>query len=181
MSADAVSAPAASSAAKTLGRVKWFNNKTGYGFITVIEGDEMDVFVHHSSVIVASQQYKYLVEGEYVHFVLSESTSEEHKHLATEVTGINGGKLMCETRNMHQETRRERGENDEEDNGSNRRTQGRRGGKGGRFVEYDGQVWMQVRNGRGGGGGGGGGRARGGGRGPRENNQEQSAPSAEDI
>ena len=33
-----------------IGRVKWFNNKAGYGFITVTDGSRSgtDVFVHHS-------------------------------------------------------------------------------------------------------------------------------------
>ena len=82
-----------------LGRVKWFNNSTGYGFITVTSGERAgsDVFVHHSSVEVENQQYKYLVQGEYVNFVLSKSTGP-HEYQATHVVGVNGGKLMCETR-----------------------------------------------------------------------------------
>tara|TARA_B100001758_G_scaffold244420_1_gene255741 strand:- start:5848 stop:6381 length:534 start_codon:yes stop_codon:yes gene_type:complete len=135
--------PTFSPEGKTLGRVKWFNNKTGYGFITSCDCDKesMDVFVHHSQITVATQQYKYLVEGEYVHFTLSDSTNNEHKHIATGVSGINGGNLMCETRNMQQEART----NIEGSEGGRGR-----GGGGGR--------------GRGGGGGGGGG-GRGGGRG----------------
>jgi cold shock protein len=82
------------------GRVKWFNNKTGYGFITVTLGSNSgtDVFVHHSSVEVENQQYKYLVQGEYVEFTLSKTTSGPHAYQATTVSGLNGGKLMCETR-----------------------------------------------------------------------------------
>ena len=33
------------------GRVKWFNNKKGYGFIVPDEGDE-DIFVHHTEIKV---------------------------------------------------------------------------------------------------------------------------------
>jgi CspA family cold shock protein len=82
-----------------LGRVKWFNNSTGYGFITITSGERAgsDIFVHHSSIQVENQQYKYLVQGEYVDFVLSKSTGP-HEYQATNVVGVNGGKLMCETR-----------------------------------------------------------------------------------
>lgn len=83
-----------------LGRVKWFNNKAGYGFITVTDGTRSgtDIFVHHSAVNVENQQYKYLVQGEYVEFDLIRLESEKHEWQASRVSGIRGGKLMCETR-----------------------------------------------------------------------------------
>ena len=82
------------------GRVKWFNNKAGYGFISITDGSQAgtDVFVHHSVIGVSSEQYKYLVQGEYISFALSPTQNEAHKFQATNVLGINGGKLMCETR-----------------------------------------------------------------------------------
>lgn len=82
------------------GRVKWFNNKAGYGFVTVTDGSKSgsDVFVHHSSIKVDSEQYKYLVQGEYIEFSLSETKTDKHEFQAGEVSGIKGGKLMCETR-----------------------------------------------------------------------------------
>lgn len=82
------------------GRVKWFNNKAGYGFITVTDGSRSgsDIFVHHSGINVENQQYKYLVQGEYVDFVLEKAESGNHEYHATSVHGVNGGKLMCETR-----------------------------------------------------------------------------------
>ena len=45
------------------GIVKWFNNRAGFGFVTVLSGDrkEEDVFAHHSGITVDSEQYKYLV------------------------------------------------------------------------------------------------------------------------
>jgi len=89
-----------SSSDRFTGRVKWFNNKAGYGFITVTDGPKAgsDVFVHHSSIKVDANQYKYLVQGEYVEFSLSSVTSGDHEFQTGEVSGIKGGKLMCETR-----------------------------------------------------------------------------------
>jgi CspA family cold shock protein len=83
-----------------LGRVKWFNNKAGYGFITVTDGPRSgsDIFIHHSAINVANQQYKYLVQGEYVEFNLVQTESSVHEFQASNVNGIKGGKLMCETR-----------------------------------------------------------------------------------
>jgi CspA family cold shock protein len=101
MSSSAVSTPNVSTSSEKLtGRVKWFNNKSGYGFITVTDGNKLgsDVFVHHSSIKVDSEQYKYLVQGEYVDFNLSTTKNGVHEYQAGEVYGIKGGKLMCETR-----------------------------------------------------------------------------------
>lgn len=84
-----------------IGRVKWFNNKTGYGFLTVVstESDIKDVFVHHSAINVKGDQYKYLVQGEYVNFAIKVVDDGNHKYQAENVTGIGGGQTMCETRN----------------------------------------------------------------------------------
>ena len=101
MSSSTVSTPSVSTSSERLtGRVKWFNNKSGYGFITVTDGNKSgsDVFVHHSSIKVDSEQYKYLVQGEYVDFNLSDTKNGLHEYQAGEVYGIKGGKLMCETR-----------------------------------------------------------------------------------
>jgi len=93
-------APDTSSAELMTGRVKWFNNKSGYGFLTVTDGSRTgsDIFVHHSAVLVSSQQYKYLVQGEYVEFKLVSIEGGSHDVQAADVCGIKGGKLMCETR-----------------------------------------------------------------------------------
>jgi cold shock CspA family protein len=83
-----------------IGRVKWFNNKAGYGFITVTDGDKAgsDIFTHHSVINVENNQYKYLVQGEYVEFSLDTTTAGKYEVQAANVSGIKGGKLMCETR-----------------------------------------------------------------------------------
>ena len=85
------------------GRVKWFNNKAGYGFITSSDGE--DVFVHHSAIKVSQEQYRYLVQGEYVEFTPSSVSNLKHKYQAGDVKGICDGKLMCETRNESRESR----------------------------------------------------------------------------
>ena len=94
----------------TSGRVKWFNNKAGYGFITVTSKDHNgeDVFVHHTAIQVKQEQYRYLVQGEYVNFKLCEVEDAQHKWQAGEVHGIDSGKLMCETRLESRENRTNR-------------------------------------------------------------------------
>jgi cold shock CspA family protein len=89
-----------SASEQLIGRVKWFNNKAGYGFITVTDGPRSgsDIFVHHSTIMVDDQQYKYLIQGEYVDFGIVKSTSGDHEYQSINVHGIKGGKLMCETR-----------------------------------------------------------------------------------
>lgn len=46
------------------GKVKWFNESKGFGFITSEEGS--DVFVHYSSI--QSNGFKSLAEGDNVSF-----------------------------------------------------------------------------------------------------------------
>jgi len=46
------------------GRVKWFDHKKGYGFITADNGKEL--FVHHTAI--EGQGFKSLEEGERVSF-----------------------------------------------------------------------------------------------------------------
>jgi len=52
------------------GKVKWFSNARGYGFIQGEETTE-DIFVHHSSI--QSEGYRSLNEGDNVEFELVES------------------------------------------------------------------------------------------------------------
>jgi CspA family cold shock protein len=46
------------------GKVKWFSNQKGYGFITPEDGP--DVFVHHTAI--QGDGYKTLEEGQAVEF-----------------------------------------------------------------------------------------------------------------
>lgn len=50
------------------GRVKWFSEKKGYGFITQEDGN--DVFVHYSAI--STEGFKTLQEGDEVEFEISQ-------------------------------------------------------------------------------------------------------------
>ena len=52
----------------TDGRVKWFNEQKGYGFISRDDGD--DVFVHFSEIV--SDGFKTLTENQEVTFEIKE-------------------------------------------------------------------------------------------------------------
>lgn len=54
------------------GRVKWFNNEKGYGFIEIGIGVGEDVFVHYSAI--EQEGYKSLKEGDVVEFTLIDTT-----------------------------------------------------------------------------------------------------------
>ncbi len=62
------------------GRVKWFNNEKGYGFIEYTEKD--DIFVHYSAI--KQEGYKTLSEGQLVKFDLIE-TAKGYQALNVEV------------------------------------------------------------------------------------------------
>jgi len=49
---------------KATGKVKWFNNAKGYGFIEL--PGEQDIFVHYSAI--TGDGYKTLTQGEEVEF-----------------------------------------------------------------------------------------------------------------
>ena len=120
-------ATAAVSGQKMAGCVKWFNMKTGFGFLTVVRGGGSgelkvgsEVFVHHSNVKVQEEQYRFLVQGEYVEFDVSNVANGQHSCQATNVTGMFGGKLMCETRNdarQSSSSQQQGGRGDDEEEG----------------------------------------------------------------
>jgi cold shock CspA family protein len=88
-----------------VGQVKWFGSsgqpnqaRSGYGFITICRGDlkGKDVFVHYSGVRPNNKpnSYRTLFKGEYVQFDIA--TSQRGNLQAINVTGIDGGLLMCD-------------------------------------------------------------------------------------
>ncbi len=52
------------------GKVKWFNDQKGYGFITPDDGSK-DLFVHHTAII--AEGFKTLAENQAVEFEVQES------------------------------------------------------------------------------------------------------------
>jgi cold shock CspA family protein len=81
---------------KLLGRVKWFRNNFGYGFVTIVSQgvpeSGNDVFVHQSNINPLVSTYRTLVKDEYISFDLS----DEEKAQAINVRGVEGGPLRCD-------------------------------------------------------------------------------------
>lgn len=64
------------------GKVKWFDNKKGYGFITPESGK--DVFVHHTAI--QGDGYKTLQEGEEVEFDIIQGPKGEQAANVTKIS-----------------------------------------------------------------------------------------------
>lgn len=77
------------------GQVKWWNDRLGFGFVTVCLGPERgrDVFVHHTGIHPRISNYGSLCKGEYINFNV---TNGHNGQQAINVTGIGGGLLMCD-------------------------------------------------------------------------------------
>ena len=80
---------------KVIGQCKWFNDKLGYGFITVQSQPEKgkDIFVHHSGIKPLNSNYRTLRKGEYVNFDI---VTGDNGPQGVNVSGIGGGSLMCD-------------------------------------------------------------------------------------
>jgi CspA family cold shock protein len=88
------------STVRHIGRVKWFNNQKGYGFLTfeTESGKWEDVFVHHSAIAGDdTDSFRYLVQDEYVEFGCI--SSNDALATASDVTGPLRNKLAYQLRN----------------------------------------------------------------------------------
>ena len=157
--------------------------------------DASEVFVHHSAVTVSQEQYRYLVEGEYVEFSVVTTETGDHKFQAGDVRGVKGGKLFCETRHEHRATQEGAGASTERSDRGRTQVRGRGGSasaSGSGRVDSGGRgrsEWMLVRSdqgersqprgnyggGRGRGGRGGGARVEG--HSERQSSRTQSTPA----
>ena len=71
-----------------IGKVKWFNNTKGFGFIDHAAGE--DIFVHYS--VIKQDGYKTLAEGQLVNFDLIETPKGlQAVNVSTTTTTTNTG------------------------------------------------------------------------------------------
>ncbi|RLR18381.1 cold shock-like protein CspD [Sodalis-like symbiont of Bactericera trigonica] len=64
------------------GRVKWFNNAKGFGFICPEKGGE-DIFAHYAAIQIDG--YRTLKAGQVVRFEVHQGTGENHARLIVPV------------------------------------------------------------------------------------------------
>ncbi|HWB54557.1 MAG TPA: cold shock domain-containing protein [Tepidisphaeraceae bacterium] len=74
-----------------LGKVKWFNDQKGFGFI-VADESQRDVFVHHS--VIQAEGFRTLEDGEPVEFEAEDSPkglkATRVKRMVEEKTPVKG-------------------------------------------------------------------------------------------
>ncbi len=98
------------------GRVKWFDPRRGWGFITSTSDTDKDYYVHHTGISTKTDVFKTLLPEEYVEFRIR--LDDEGRECACEVQGIDGGPLRCESerrtkrRERSKSPRRDRGRRD---------------------------------------------------------------------
>ncbi len=66
---------------RTTGKIKWFNNTKGFGFIGQDDGE--DVFVHFSAI--QGEGYKSLEEGDLVEFEVTQGQKGPQAENVTKV------------------------------------------------------------------------------------------------
>jgi len=77
---------------RRIGWVKFFSAQKGYGFVTDVQSNH-DAFVHFTNLQRRTPGWRGLYKGEYVSFTAQVAGE---KVAALDVTGVQGGPLMCE-------------------------------------------------------------------------------------
>ena len=95
-----------SSQSRVSGRVKWFDNRKGFGFINNLSNDA-EVFVHHTGLSSQTGVFRTLYPGEYIEFDLHHD-DQSNRDYAVNVTGVKGGSLLCENQGTRLMVRRSR-------------------------------------------------------------------------
>ena len=77
------------------GKVKWFDQKKGFGIITETAAEtDAEYFIHYSEINTKNDNFKYLKETEEVEFQVG--TDKNGRKCAKKVTGCGDVQLICE-------------------------------------------------------------------------------------
>ena len=84
------------------GRVRWFNQKRGFGFVEIITPNSeflnKDIFLHYSS-IECNNGFKKVYPGEYISLNVVKNTKdviEGREYVCQNVKGIHGNPLLID-------------------------------------------------------------------------------------
>ena len=94
-----------SSASRHVGCVKWFDNRKGFGFINNLSNNS-EVFVHHTGLNSKENCFRTLFPGEYIEYHLYHD-EQSNRDYAVNVTGVQGGSLLCENTGTRLSVRRQ--------------------------------------------------------------------------
>lgn len=94
-----------SSASRHVGCVKWFDNRKGFGFINNLSNNS-EVFVHHTGLNSKENCFRTLFPGEYIEYHLYHD-DQSNRDYAVNVTGVQGGSLLCENTGTRLSVRRQ--------------------------------------------------------------------------
>lgn len=94
-----------SSASRHVGCVKWFDNRKGFGFINNLSNNS-EVFVHHTGLNSKESCFRTLFPGEYIEYHLYHD-EQSNRDYAVNVTGVQGGSLLCENTGTRLSVRRQ--------------------------------------------------------------------------